>query len=223
MKVVGHLNAVAAWRETIEEYAPLRGSYLPEIIAGVRMKYGFVSAPDADPTDNSFMFLQGKYQSESESFGVGMLLMEPYGDLAQTVTTDQAETFLTDFTRYLDETFGYRLTKSVKRKSYVSNIVVEFDGPIESASETLTKIGALVQEIFPVGADVGLKRLAFGNAVLKPTVDQITQAENADFLIERRAGSPYEANRYYCSAPLRSREHVQLLERIEAIALGKAT
>jgi hypothetical protein len=46
--------------------------------------------------------------------------------------------------------------------------------------------------------------------------------QQADFLIERRVGSPYEANRYFCSAPMHTNDHTRVLEEIEAVARDEA-
>lgn len=35
------------------------------------------------------------------------------------------------------------------------------------------------------------------------------------FIIERRQGISFERERYFCSAPMRTRDHVDILEKIE--------
>ena len=64
-----------------------------------------------------------------------------------------------------------------------------------------------------------IKRLAFGGGdvpnpqmQLQPTIEAI---ERSDFLMERRAGAPYEVNRYFCAAPIKTAEHIKVLELIE--------
>ena len=61
-----------------------------------------------------------------------------------------------------------------------------------------------------------IKRLAFGGGdvpnpqmQLQPTIEAI---ERSDFLMERRAGAPYEVNRYFCAAPIKTAEHNKVLE-----------
>jgi len=64
-----------------------------------------------------------------------------------------------------------------------------------------------------------IKRQAFGGGgvpnpqmQLQPTIEAI---ERSDFLMERRAGAPYEVNRYFCAAPIKTAEHIKVLELIE--------
>jgi len=47
---------------------------------------------------------------------------------------------------------------------------------------------------------------------LQPNIDQI---ERSDFLLERRAGASYQQNRYYSGAPMKTADHIRLLEIIE--------
>jgi hypothetical protein len=61
--------------------------------------------------------------------------------------------------------------------------------------------------------------LAFGSGdvinpqmQLQPNIDQI---ERSDFLLERRAGASYQQNRYYSGAPMKTADHIRLLEIIE--------
>jgi hypothetical protein len=68
-----------------------------------------------------------------------------------------------------------------------------------------------------------LQRLAFGTVkrlqLQNPFIQQsqIEIIEAAEYAIERRAGVPISENRYFCSAPLSTAEHIRTLEEIEKV------
>jgi hypothetical protein len=75
----------------------------------------------------------------------------------------------------------------------------------------------LNNEIQRDGAPFKTKRLAFGYGDITQStpLQSLDEFKNVDFLIERRAGEPYSKNRYFSSAPLRTIDHVRVLEQIE--------
>jgi 3-mercaptopyruvate sulfurtransferase SseA len=48
-------------------------------------------------------------------------------------------------------------------------------------------------------------------------VTNLEQAENVDFMIEHRNGTPNSENIFYCGAAMRTSEHIKLLAQIEDI------
>lgn len=223
MKLVGHVNAIASLREAIEEYGPEQGATQNEIIETVRAAYGFQSYPQLGPEPAyapQLLFLNGRYTKGDTSFAIAQLVMEPNGDTVATVTTDQAETFLRDLTATLDRELGFRFGASPKPMSFVSNVVVEFEDALENHIVVLKRITNLVASALPGREPLGLKRLAMGVPNLRVPTNQIETIESTDFIIERRAGTAFDQNRYYCSAPMKSADHIRLLEQIEGILLS---
>ncbi len=143
--------------------------------------------------------------------------MVPDGDVVMTITTEQADLVLKDLIRLLDETLGYRLRSSKKTQDYVSNIVVEFDRGLEEYIEKLANMACAINEARPGMEAFNIKRLTFGTEDSQAR-DTLTAIQTTDFIIERRVGRPFEENRYFCSAPMTTRDHIRTLERIEAIA-----
>jgi hypothetical protein len=97
-----------------------------------------------------------------------------------------------------------------------------FDDGLENYISKLSEIAKAINDGRSGKLEFNIKRLAFGQGgIVDSAADPLVAVEIADFLIERRSSMPYEANRYFCSAPLSTTEHVQLLERIEEIARAK--
>jgi hypothetical protein len=227
LKLIGHMNAAAAYREVVEEYAPINAAPMADLITFIRSRYEFQVSPTLSPEDGpavALAFHSGKFAFADPTFGIGLLVMEPNGDAVQAMTTDQCELILNDLVSALDANFGYRLAGSIKKRSFVSNVVVEFDAGLETY---MGKLGAMAAAINaardPGETPFAIKRIAFGAPNFHAPPDQISTIEGGDFIIERRAGIKFETNRCFCSAPRRTNDHVALLERIEAIARGDAT
>jgi hypothetical protein len=221
MRLIGSLQGYAAFREVVEEYQPERGIVQNDMIALIVERYQFQGfprlAPGAPPLP-SLVFGAGKFESGEQSFAIAQLAMFAHGDVAITVTTDQAELVLNDLIQLLDKELGFRLGSANKKKRFLSNIVVEFDAGLEIYLDKLIKMEAAIAAAGLENAK--LKRLAFGEGDVQQTNDVIVMIETADFLIERRQGAAYDQNRYFCSAPMSTSDHFRVLQLIESIARG---
>jgi hypothetical protein len=221
MNLVGHLQGFSAIREKVEEYLPTRGVIYRDQIELVRARYQFQVFPQLAPgmlPPQIMLFAGGKFPSDDAPFAINQLAMKEDGDVVLTTTTEQADTVLGDLVKLLDEKLGYRLGSSNKTISHLSNLVVEFDDRLENYIGKLSEIAKAINDARSGTPEFNIKRLAFGQGGIIDPTDPLVAVEIADFLIERRSSTPYEANRYFCSAPVSTTEHVQLLERIEAIA-----
>lgn len=226
MRLVGRLQGYAAYIELPEEYAPEKGTIQSDLIEFVRNRYGFHGFPTPPPGSmplSMLLFGGGKFTDGERSFSIGQLLMAQNADMVVTVTTEQAEIVLNDLVAALDQKLGYRLATANKQKLLLSNVVVEFAPGLEENIDKLSKMASVINELRPGKSPFNIKRLAFGEGDVQGlSNDPIAIVRNADFLIERRQGLPYETNRYFCSAPMHTEDHIQALERIEAIAAEKA-
>jgi hypothetical protein len=229
MKLIGYMHGIAAFRETIEEFQPERGVIQRELVDLVRTTYDFQAFPIIQPGAPPLQVLSfsgGKFTSRrqdahEDSFAIGQLAMTLEGDAVITVTTEQADLVLDDLIRLLDKKLGFHLESSKKTKLYVSHVVVEFDKGLEEFISKLARIADIINETRPGIERFNLKRIVFGMPD-RAIQDTITRLQMTDFLIERRVGRPFEENRYFCTAPMPTRDHIRALERIEAIARGSS-
>ena len=225
MKLIGYLQGFAALRAKVEEYAPVKGVVHRDMAELVRTRYQFQVFPTLNPGTMPppvMLFAGGKFSRDSESFAIHQLAMKEDGDIVLATTTEQADQVIEDLVRLLDDNFDYRFGSSDNKVSHLNNMVVEFDKGIEEYINILTKIANAINEYRIGMPSFNIKRLAFGQGGITEPNDLLIAVETADFLIERRSGTGYEANRYFCSAPLPTAEHLRLIERIEAIARGDA-
>jgi hypothetical protein len=220
MKLIGALHGVAAYREAVEEYSPPQGVVPREQIDLVRTRYEFqifpTLAPGAAPP-SPLNFMGGRFSAGSSAFAITQIAMVPDGDIVMATTTEQADLVLEDLIKALDENLGYRLASANKTKSYVSQVVVEFDDPLEKSFRIFEKIINEINLCRLNKEPFNLKRIGFGtkDSVVAPS--PILAVERTEFTIERRADHPFDENRYFCAAPMTTTEHIALLQRIEEI------
>jgi hypothetical protein len=118
---------------------------------------------------------------------------------------------------HLDDAFGYRFAKAPKKLLYLSSVIVEFDPPLEQLMSQLKAIEKLLNVAMERPEPFKIKRLAygFGDVTQTLSINSLDEMKNADFVIERRVSEPYERNRYFCSAPMKTNDFINLLESIE--------
>lgn len=225
MKVIGFLQGFALFHEPVEEYSPEKQPPISDIIQLITTTYRFASFPVIQPggdVPTTLNFIAGAFPEEGDRFAINHLIMAPEADLTVTGSAAQSDLVLNHLISLLDNHFGLRLRSSNITKHYVSNLVVEFDRAFEEYIEKLSHIERAINNYRAIQFPrFKFKRLGFGSkAGGVPQADPITMVEEAEFLIERRAGRPFEQNRYFCSAPMITDEHVRVLEEIEGIARG---
>jgi hypothetical protein len=223
MKLIGYLQGFSAMREKLEEYLPRTGVIPRDQIELIRTRYQFQAFPQFAPgtlPPATMLFVAGKFPSDDAPFAINQLAMKEDGDVVMATTTEQADIVLEDLVKLLDSNLGYRLGTSNRKISRLSNLVVEFDDALENYIGKLSEITRVINDVRSGKPEFNIKRLAFGQGGIVDAADPLVAVEIADLLIERRSGTPYEANRYFCSAPMGTTEHLQLLERIEAIVRG---
>lgn len=219
MKFIGKLQGAAGFRESVEEYSPEKGVDSRELIELVKSTYDFQIFPTLTPgapMPPVLTFGGGRLLASDGSIAISNLFMSQEGDVAICADTDLADLVLNSLIALLDDNLDYRLRESQKAKSYLSNIVVQFDKGLEGYINKLSSIAGIINSKRGKESEFNIKRIGFGPVDMPHTPDPLSTIEAAEFLIERRAGRPFSENRYFCSAPFSIGDHLAILERIEA-------
>jgi len=219
MKLIASVQGTVAVRVSNDEVIPERGLLQRDLVQFVGNCYNFLVRPNiALGMTQPLVFQQGKFiKDEGDEYPISQLTVFGDGDAITARSTEISDFILDDFLRKLDEGLGYRFEKSSQMRLYVSNVAVEFGAGLEEYIQALHMIEDILNNEIPRD-DVPFKtkRLAFGYGdATQPALPSLDEFKNADFLIERRAGEPYSKNRYFSSAPLRTADHVRVLEQIE--------
>lgn len=214
MKLLAVNSARAIWLVPTAFLNP-RGRYLIPIAIELMGRYRFATTPDAK--DLSTRPLEAKFENGSFNDASGnpiyaSLSLHEDGLIAETrSSTDESERFLDEVLSALSTEYQLPHYKDLGvQRLYVSEVVVEMSMPANIFSNRLLPFVEKLRggSSNNPGVPMDLIALAFGP---DPTVTKKT----ASFRIERLVNSAFNENRYVCSAPLRTSEHLELLSALE--------
>jgi hypothetical protein len=221
MKVVHSLFGNVALHVSADEVVPANGVVIQDFINFVGNTYQFGIRPQLQatgviPIGQQLIFQNGILIDGQKRLPIAQIASVTNGDIVTAATTEIAEAILLDYMKQLDSALGYRFASAnTEHRTFQSNLVVQFDAPLEEQFDKLLKMEAIITKEIPRSfGPFKLKRIALGYGDV-PQVLSLETIEKTDFLIERRASEPYSQNRYFCSAPTTTKEHIRILETLE--------
>jgi hypothetical protein len=225
MKFIAHLTGTSAFRASPDDYVPSKGIIWNDVIRGIATKYKFANVPAIQRSTSQqvpLTFQAGEFGAEDEKIAIQYLFLASNGAAVQTSTSEQSDIVLEDLIAYLDNSFGFRIKASTKKRDYASTLIVQFEKSLESYIGPLETINRLVRDAVSAPPEVpfSLKRLFFGKEFVEqaPVPMQVLDAiDRMDFVIERRTNHPFKENRYYAAAPISSERLLRTLEDIEKV------
>jgi hypothetical protein len=222
MKLIGTLQGVCAVKFSSEEVMPATGVQLPKIPPLIHRTYGASPAPamlskppspgEAIPPMN---FVNGNFTHGETNYSVAQLLLANNGLMVTSQTTSNAEEVARHLMTLLDSQLGFRLADAEKRTFFVSALVVKFERSFDDL-KALWAIGQIIQRAMAKD-NFAWKRMSFGSQKDGPLFVSLDNLEDAEFVIERRAGSPFSDNRYFTVAPVTTETHLKILASIEDV------
>jgi hypothetical protein len=222
MKIINFESSRATWLFPLEEFTPVGGSDAKKVLGRIAAKYGFSHTPTIttreDMTKAGLHFGVGQFEIEGRSVNISDFFIYEDGLAAVSHRTEWAESFLVDIVKWTQAEFGFRET-SIK-SIYSSGVVVEFETPLAGLFFGYEKISELItgrtKTIMPMVKPMQFSRFDF-------EIDKLTlegQTVTPKFIIERRAGTGFERERYYSAAPMSTTDHLEVLGEIEKLAIG---
>ena len=225
MKILSRLTGRILQFVNTDEYTPVEGVYAPDLVFSITERYSFAlppaqSLPWSEVLDKGLRFETGKLILGETVEYIQDLVLYHNGLLITAYSTQAAEAFLIDFFQWGESSLGFRVSPSVhKKRIYLSELSVEFEQPVD---ETLHKLEVLIK-----GLERALKTTY--EAHLPPvqlaslTLDYDKGASVSEFqllapfAIERRGNHAFTDDVFFCKAPLRTDDHIQLLETLESL------
>ena len=213
MKVVSIEFGQVTW--IVDISMPPGRMYFPESLQKINTRYGFVRGPDLNEMlsqEPNVVFEHGRFGDHViKKFSIhtdGFLVNSEAG-------TDIADGFLDDLMDWIKEEFGAaKLDINDSFRIYDSHLVIQLEVDLASQMEFTNFVSSKIAK----------QRESYGLTPSEYMVSGfILSAEgNApnlsppSFTIERRRGQPFKNNLFLSNAPLRTGDHIKLLEDIEA-------
>jgi hypothetical protein len=223
MRVIAYETARVTLLFPFEEVAPLGGADGVAIVQAVAQRYSFARPPDLSVSreeinKTGLKFEDGKFQFEGELVNINNLGVYNDGLNIDASTTERAEAFLNDLVGFLRSDFQFRGFTSHPRKFFWSQVVVEFERPLARLISGFEKFAFIINKTVAsiYGPDTPLPnfaRLDFEWDRTKNTAPNPVPR----FYVERRLGVPFEQERYFCGAPMQTRDHLRVLEELERL------
>jgi hypothetical protein len=222
MKIVAYELCRVMMLFPLEEVVPLGGVNDPDVIEKVQERYHFKVGPDLKSEEvakNGYKFESGYFQFNSATVRIIDFALYRDGIVINGIKTDGMEAFLEDVITYMQKTFLFRDFNTKPRRYFQSQIVVEFERSpeklIRSIEEITSAISRRLKPIYETEVPMNLARIDFDidKIGMAPQIAAAVQR----FIIERRLGIAFDKERYFCAAPMRTEDHVAVLEEIEGL------
>lgn len=215
---------------------PSGSFYMPEAVSALKKRYGFVDTPttlqDYDP-NKGIAFRHGKFPitrsailGESAPREILIDLFQVFGNgfrVDTRVYIEYVDTFVEDVLKWAAESFGLKILQEHPVLSfYLSQVEVKSDIALGTLFNMFNPLAEITKDLFrKYGYEShGLVYPPFevSGLVLNTDLTQVRFPLLSPLTFERRVQQPYTSNLYYSTAPLKTLDHLEVLEELEKTA-----
>lgn len=196
--------------------------WAPEVLQALQAQYGFVVMPEISDVfpkepnpDKPIVFSRGRFARNGQVKLIDHLQIYELAAVAITSTsTEDSDFFLDDAAEWAMKTFDVTITEITSTRMYVSQLEVEFEKPLPDLLPVLRQTAEMINDL----------RLTYSASPLKYSLTGLTISYDpyeakapapTNFMIDRRVGFPHDKNLFFCQAPLKTEDHIRLLEEFE--------
>ena len=194
------------------------GLYGRNLVRAFEEKYGFLESPktlgDFD-VSKGITFLHGYFENRVV---IDKAALYNNGILVETKsTTDDCVSIIDDLISWANQNANFILEENHSlQRLYLSHFEVEVAVDLQMISEKFQMLSDEINRFMisygEIGRDYSLSSLEFQ---LDPA-----RAGPTPFKFERRANQPFASKLYFSSAPLRTQDHMELLELLEKLFIS---
>lgn len=189
--------------------------YYPEVAAALVERYGFIKYP-TKPEDfdesKGIEFISGR----SGKRVIEKLVILNSGIYLDTlIDTATSEALWLELMDWAIEKLGVTFRPDmVQRKAYVSTVTFNTEVPMLALHPVLQQVA----NIATTEVENNFKRRLEYEPVIASLSADLTASKigTAAFTVQRREGVPFDENKYFSTAPLKSNIHVELLQTWES-------
>lgn len=214
MKIISFSSGTLLSLFPLEAFTPVGGLNERQVVSAIGQRYNFGTFPNlssrAELEKDGLVYELGFFKTKSGEATIHRLSVHNDGVMVRANKTGHAEAFFADLTDWLVQHCGCR--RIDKKSLYLSEVVVEFEKPAANMFAKYSKIADVI--LSGVNEHRDVSAAAFNALTIEfPSRSEVIPK----FIIERREGASLEDERYFCSAPLATERHLQVLEEIERL------
>jgi hypothetical protein len=196
-----------------------------ELINAVKQRYQFVNPDTSSFSSNAPIdFQAGKFQYDGKTISVEQFVVTHIGNRATSLgvstrmSSDASDAFLDNVIEWAATEYGLDANEVLPR-SYFSQVEFVLSKPVSSYFTELNEVGKAITDYVQGYGLENCPPYEFGGFSMHFDLvkyDNLTPRPQP-FAIERRVGSSYEERKYFSQAPLRTKDHKTIVERLEGI------
>lgn len=186
-----------------------------DVVKGLEARYKFMEIPKTVGEYDfvkGITFAGGKFDGKRaitkfQVFSNGLLSESTEG-------TDFCDKFFDDLIGWANKEFNLELSETETGRVYQNEMEFESLLPLDNLFGPIAVIAQKIPELL---LEYGQQEYTYGFTGLICDVDstKVPKAIPAQFFLERRTGRSHDENLFYSRAPLRTRDHIELLELLE--------
>jgi hypothetical protein len=210
--------ARAIWLGPMTDFNPMGVSLYNILFPFLLKTYKFKTYPMPKPNEpldpsKGLTFHGGEFDAGAENPLLVDFTIYNDGVIADTrASTDKSEAFFADLFRRFSEIFkmpDYDLI--IKKRVYVSRLFVTTDKHLRLLNPRLTELSDYLSSTVEDGT------ISFQVRGISIWPEPAPRINPLQFTLEPAAGVPFSQNRYFSAAPLRTEQHLELLQKLEHI------
>ena len=238
MKLIHTKLARSIWLFDVRDLNPRGKDVIGDLVSWIKDSYSFAMAPDPqNPIPNSpapttvqppqtspaqapggLLFQRGNFQSQEELFiAISSLTIYDDGIVVDTSSsTNEGDLFAEDLLKSAATEFKLAYdSEMVRRKLYLSELIVRSEMSLESLNPALTSFA----NGLPV-TTAGGPTLRFGVGGISFWSEPSEAGQHRLIKIERQLGRAFSEHRFYSDAPLQTDTHFKVLKDFEKLVMG---
>src|SRR5262249_31171705 len=134
------------------------------------------------------------------------------------IATDECDAFLDDVIRWIQEAGGAKIEQDGNAaRFYASHLEAQSDVLLETAFSEFADFGHQLADVLR-----GYKQLVADFKFMGFTIAGSPEPRPAPFRLEHREGYPPATGIYFCVSPLRTADHLRILDSLEGILRAKS-
>ena len=191
--------------------------YRPHIVAQIAERYRFGNAPHSfdELGGNKAEFKHGVF----ESYAIETL--EVYNDgiiVTSRSDTDFIDIFVDDLVAWLEDDHDFSVIEThTVSKMYDSTLLVETFQDVFKPFEAYVEILRMIEKALQDSSNL---KIAYQNYGLALSADQTRNPtlKPIPFRFERKEGIEFSRHQFHATAPLKTKQHLEILDRLEQLA-----